>query len=110
MATNIRQTLFIGIKGTVIAIDRTSGGELWRTRLKGSGFTNVVLDGDRVLVSVQGQLYCLDASTGQVLWHNPLKGMGYGLCTIAGGSILPMAQQMADEEAAAASTAVIASA
>lgn len=103
--SNTRQTLYLGIKGSVVALDRTSGIEIWRTKLKSSGFTNVVLDGDRVLATVQGQIFSLDAGSGAAIWTNPLRGLGYGLCTIAGGasaSLPAMAQQIQDEAAAAA--------
>jgi len=39
----------IGIKGTVLAVDRESGETLWSTELKGSDFVNVTLDGSDVL-------------------------------------------------------------
>ena len=38
-------TLYIGIKGHVLALDRSTGSELWRTKLGSSDFTNVVVDG-----------------------------------------------------------------
>jgi outer membrane protein assembly factor BamB len=44
------EAIYIGIRGTVVALDRASGAEIWRADLKGSDFVNVVLDGDRVLV------------------------------------------------------------
>ena len=43
-------TIFVGIKGTVVAIDRSTGKTLWKTDLKGADFVNVTLqDGDRTL-------------------------------------------------------------
>ena len=51
--------IFIGIHGTVLALDRATGQEVWRAKLKGSDFASVVL------------------------WQNPLKGLGVGLVTIA---------------------------
>ena len=38
--------IFIGIAGTVVALDRSTGQELWRTNLKGCDFTNVVFQKD----------------------------------------------------------------
>ena len=39
--------VFIGIKGTVLALDRATGQGMWRSKLKGAEFVNVVLqDGD----------------------------------------------------------------
>ena len=37
--------VFIGIKGTVLALDRATGQEVWRSKLKGASFVNVILDG-----------------------------------------------------------------
>ena len=37
--------VFVGIKGSVLAIDRDTGETLWTTGLKGSEFVNVSLDG-----------------------------------------------------------------
>ena len=75
--------VFIGIKGSVVALYRDTGQQAWATRLKGMDFVNVVLEGDRVLATAWGEIFCLDALEGQVLWHNPLKGYGRGLATMA---------------------------
>ena len=104
--------IFLGIRGNVIALDRTTGQELWRADLKGADFVNVMLDGDRVIATTKGEAFCLDAQTGSRLWHNPLPGQGRGLVTIAtaSGSSGPMTpfreKQQRDE--AAASAAVVA--
>ena len=37
-----QENLFIGIRGCVLAIDRTTGKEVWTTSLKGADFVNVV--------------------------------------------------------------------
>ena len=84
--------IFIGIRGDVIALDRGTGEQLWKTRLKGADFVNVLLDGDRVLAATKGEMFCLDAATGQLLWHNELPGAGWGVIAIAtaSGSSSPM--------------------
>jgi len=108
-----RDVIFIGIAGTVLALDRTTGAEIWNSSLKGTDFVNVVLDGDRVLASTRGELYCLDSTTGRILWNNPLKGLGRGLISVATansplGSIIPSVEQKRrEEEAAASGTAVV---
>ena len=97
--------LFIGIKGTVLAIDRASGGEVWRTKLKGD-FVNLTLDGGDLFVAARGELCCLDPSTGQIRWSNPLKGLGYGIVTFAtAGNAPAIARKKKDDAAAAATTA-----
>jgi outer membrane protein assembly factor BamB len=76
--------LFLGIKGSVIAVDRGSGETLWSTHLKGGQFVTVAVADGAVYAGTYGRLYCLDASTGSVRWTNELPGMGYGLICIAG--------------------------
>ena len=73
--------LVIGIKGHVLALDRASGAELWRTPLKGRDFVTVIVQ-DAVYASTKGELYCLEWSTGSIRWHNNLKGLGLGLISI----------------------------
>src|SRR5207249_4236463 len=78
--------VFIGIKGTVLALDRATGEEVWRRPLVGSDFVNVALvDGD-LFATARGELFALETSTGEVRWQNLLKGFGRGLLTIAAGS------------------------
>lgn len=75
--------VFIGIKGTVVALNRDTGQQAWATHLEGSDFVNVVVQNGVVLASCYGEIFCLDPLTGDALWHNPLKGFGRGLATIA---------------------------
>ncbi|MFN7997931.1 MAG: PQQ-binding-like beta-propeller repeat protein [Bryobacteraceae bacterium] len=109
MATT-RSAIYIGIRGTVLALDPNTGIEIWRTNLNGSDFVNIVLEGDRVLATTKGEVYCLDSTTGQMQWNNELKGLGRGLVTMATptapfGSVLPSAEKRRrDEEAAAAAS------
>jgi outer membrane protein assembly factor BamB len=104
-------SIFIGIKGSVVALDRATGERLWATHLKGSDFVNVVVQEGTVLASCYGEIFCLDAVTGDARWHNPLKGFGTGLATIAGddcrGGISPaLAAKRRQDEAAAAGAVV----
>ena len=106
--------VFIGIKGSVVALNRFTGQQAWATRLKGSDFVNVVLDDDVVLASCCGEIFCLNALSGQGLWHNPLKGFGRGLATIVteqatdSGNAPVSAEKRRRDEQAAASTAGVA--
>ena len=86
MSRTLADTVFIGMRGYVMALDRRTGSELWRTFLKGSGFVNVTLDGTDLFATTQGEIFCLQVATGQVRWNNPLRGMGYGLISIAGSN------------------------
>ena len=105
--------IFIGIKGSVVALNRATGQQAWATRLKGSDFVNVVLQDGAVLASCCGEIFCLDPLTGIVMWHNPLKGFGTGLATIAtehnpGDRNAPvLAEKRRRDEESAASSAVV---
>lgn len=81
------KTIYLGIKGSVLAVDATSGAALWTAHLKGSDFVNVVLDGEHLFAATHGEIFCLNPMTGQVRWHNPLKGYGWGLVSITGEGI-----------------------
>jgi outer membrane protein assembly factor BamB len=104
------QLVFIGIKGSVVALNRATGQQVWATRLKGSDFVNVVLQDGAALASCCGEIFCLDALTGIMMWNNPLKGFGTGLATIAtehnpgdGNASLLAEKRRRDEETATSS-------
>ena len=101
--------LFIGISGTILALDRVSGQEIWRSSLKGSDFVNVVLDDGMLYATTKGEIFCLDPSTGNIRWNNRLKGLGTGLVTIAsrdGQQVVPgQEKRRRDAEAAAGAAA-----
>lgn len=111
------ELIFIGIKGSIVALNRTTGVQVWANRLKGSDFVNVVVEDGKVYATTSGEVFCLEPLTGDGLWHNPLKGYGTGLATIATENSLRSSlatvlaeKRRRDEEAAAAtatSTAAI---
>lgn len=101
--------IFVGTRGTVIAIDRSSGETLWETELKGSDFVDVtIVDGDLFAAS-KGRLYRLDPSNGAVIWVNDLPGMGWGIVSIAGSHAGGAAEKMRRDQAAAATAVTSAS-
>ena len=108
------ESVFIGIKGSVVALNRSTGAQVWATHLKGRDFVNVVLEDTLLFALTNGEIYCLDPVTGEVLWHNPLKGHGTGLATIAAsevtgsGATAAMAERRRRDEEAAAAGAVTA--
>ena len=107
--------LFIGIKGSVVALDRATGQQVWATHLKGFDFVNVLLENGAVLASCCGEIFCLDPLSGNALWHNPLKGFGTGLATIAteynpGTSNAPVLAEKQRRDAAASAAAASAAA
>jgi outer membrane protein assembly factor BamB len=105
------ELIFVGIKGSVIALDRATGQEAWSTSLKGMDFVNVILEDEKVLATCCGEIFCLEQTSGRVLWHNPLKGFGRGLATMAtelnpGNCTWPaLAQKHRSDEAASAAAA-----
>ena len=84
--------LIIGLKGTVVAVDRNSGETIWSTRLKGSNFVTVAVEEGAIFAATGGRLYRLDPSSGNVLWTNNLPGLGYGIVCIAGESSSALAE------------------
>ena len=103
--------IYLGVKGSVVAIDSATGQLIWSTDLKGGQFVNVVLDGNNLFATTRGEIFCLDPQGGGIRWHNPLKGYGLGLITIAGEGIAQNAALGAEkmrrdqQQAAAAASA-----
>ena len=100
--------LYLGIKGTVLALDRATGEPVWSANLKGSDFVNVALVDRDLIATTKGEIFCLDPTTGHVRWNNPLRGYGWGLISIAsstgGQTVLLREKQRRDEDDAAAAT------
>ena len=86
MATS--SLMFIGINGSVLALDKSNGREVWRAKLTGSDFVNVVIEDGSIYATTKGEIFCLSTTSGEIRWHNPLKGLGWGLVSIG----LPGAQ------------------
>lgn len=109
---DISELLFVGIKGSVVALNRSTGQQVWATHLAGMDFVNVIVQGGKIFATAQGEIFCLDPLTGAGLWHNQLKGLGRGLVTIATADTLQNGPTPAlaekrrrDEEAAAGAAA-----
>ena len=83
--------LYLGIKGHVVCVRKEDGKELWRTHLKGSGFTNVVVEPDGLFAYTRGVLYALDADSGNIRWSNELPRLGFDTCIIASANQTPVA-------------------
>jgi len=110
-AVHVSQTnvIYIGVGGSVLALDRSTGNEIWRSKLKGGDFVNVDLQGGDVFATTKGELFCLDAATGTIRWQNPLKGLGTGFVTIAAsgtqqGVIMNQKKQIDDAAATVVTT------
>lgn len=107
--------IYLGVKGSVVALNPAKGELLWATHLKGSDFVNVALDGGSLYAATRGEIFCLDPKNGKIRWHNPLKGYGLGLVAIAGEAISQnlaalIGEKLRRDQEAAASGAAAASA
>ncbi|SPE42834.1 Pyrrolo-quinoline quinone [Candidatus Sulfopaludibacter sp. SbA3] len=97
--------IYLGVKGSVVALDRATGTEVWRTRLKGSGFVNCVLEQGQLYATTRGEIFRLDPTNGQIVWNNPLSGLGLGLVTVGTAvpsQAVPMEEKRRQEQQAAA--------
>ena len=82
--------VYVGIKTSVLALDRKTGEIAWGVKLpvkyggsSVSGLANVWCDPDAVFASCAGEVFCLDPKSGAIVWHNLLKKMGTGFVSIA---------------------------
>lgn len=96
MSAATQRPVYIGIRGTVLALDRGTGEILWEMTLKSTSFVNLVLDGPDLLATTAGEIFCLDAATGRPRWHNPLRGYGFGIVTVAttNSGVAPAVEEM----------------
>src|SRR4051812_45520695 len=79
----IENLIFVGLGKNVLGIDRTNGRTVWANSNLNRGYTSLMLDGDRLIVSANGYLYCLDPLTGKTMWENRLTGYGMGAASLA---------------------------
>ena len=110
---NKEELVYVGIKGSALALSSVDGRVVWQTNLKGSDFVHLVLDGDNLYASTRGEIFCLDAASGQQRWNNPMKGFGLGIASIttrnttstAGALIAELKRREEQSRAAAAGSA-----
>ena len=96
--------VFVGLRGTVVALDRANGSVLRSTELKGSDFVSIVVDQGDLFAGSKGRLYKLDPATGHIQWSNDLPGLGYGIVSIAGASNAAARAEKKRRDAAAAAS------
>jgi outer membrane protein assembly factor BamB len=113
LMTATQELVFVGIKGSVIALRRDSGETAWSIKLRrGASFVPLVVEGDRVYAISGGEVTCLSASDGKPLWHNEMPGFGRGHAVIAGapsGGAIAAAVSEQEAAARAGSAAAVAS-
>ncbi|MCJ8311452.1 MAG: PQQ-binding-like beta-propeller repeat protein [Saccharospirillaceae bacterium] len=100
--------LFLGINNHVICLNKKTGEQIWKTKLKSSTITNVYYETDNVFAYSGGHLCCLSAAEGSIIWENPLKGLGYGTCIITSEhqNTSVISSQITTQQALAATTVV----
>jgi outer membrane protein assembly factor BamB len=105
-----RNHLYLGIGGYAVAVDRSTGEEIWRRKLKSQTYVTLYCDGDSLYAGCAGELFCLDPATGELRWHNKLPRLGQGLICFSGAneSILSSGTEAANVSAMAATTAATA--
>jgi len=102
--------LFVGIKGSVVALKRDDGEIAWSVRLpKGSSLVPLVVEDGFVFAVSGGEVSCLEARTGKLVWHNKLKGYGTSYAMLAGAQN-PSAMAALEAAAAAAAAGAVAAA
>jgi outer membrane protein assembly factor BamB len=94
--------LYIGLGGHVVAIDRATGAEIWRCRLRSSTFVTITVEPEAIYAGANGELYCIDPATGSIRWHNRLKGLGLSVVAFGSSGATVSAAAMAARAAAAA--------
>lgn len=98
------ENVYVGVRGNVVAYDKYTGEELWRTHLKGPNFVSICVDDDIIIANAGGHLFGLDKSNGKIKWENKMSGLGYGLASISTmgpGGIEEMVQRIMRQRAAA---------
>ncbi|HEV7239012.1 MAG TPA: PQQ-binding-like beta-propeller repeat protein [Thermoanaerobaculia bacterium] len=94
--------LYIGLGGHVLAIDRATGAEIWRCKLRSSSFVTIAVEPDAIYAGANGELFCIDPATGSIRWHNKLKGLGISVVAFSGGGTTSAAAAIRAAQAAAA--------
>jgi len=106
------EQLFLGISNHVVSLNKKTGEQIWKTKLKTSSITNVYYEDGSIFAYSGGHLFCLKASDGDILWENPLKGFGYSTCIIASEqqNSAVISSQISTQQSVAASTIIASSA
>lgn len=102
--SRISDVVYIGIGSHVVAIQSTSGEELWRTKLAHSTIVTISLEGDKLYAGAGGELFCLEPSSGSIVWQNQLKGLGLGIIAFTGQTSMSASAVAAQVAATTAAT------
>lgn len=100
-----RDRTYVGLAGHVIALEESTGREVWRTKLIGRDLVTTAISGGRLLAGTRGRVYALDPLTGAILWENAMKGLGYGFVGFPGtGPAAAAAARLEQQRRAAAAS------
>jgi hypothetical protein len=72
------ELLFVGTHGHVVAVNKFTGKETWRTSLPSTGWSIVALlvEEGVLYAASKGHVFALDPASGAIFWENPLPGLG----------------------------------
>jgi outer membrane protein assembly factor BamB len=76
---NNRDFIYIAIGNHVLAINPSSGTELWRRKLPSSTLVTLLVRSEAIYAGAAGELFCLDPRSGEIRWQNQLTGLGMGV-------------------------------
>jgi len=81
--SRVEELLYVTCGGTLVALVKSNGKEIWRSDIGSSGFATVEVDppSKMLFVSSNGKIYAFN-STGKMLWKNNLPGHGYRTATL----------------------------
>lgn len=75
--------IFIGLNGYVVALQVSTGIEIWRTKVGMASIMSLVVRGHLLIVGCNGHVYALDVRNGGQHWTTDLKGCGYGFVALS---------------------------
>jgi outer membrane protein assembly factor BamB len=85
-----RRAYAVSEGGFVVALDATTGGQLWRTEAAGPIEANpAVAEGAVVVADNAGTVLALDQGTGETRWSAPIEGVPYAAVVTCGLVLVP---------------------
>jgi outer membrane protein assembly factor BamB len=75
--------VYLGIKKYVVCLDKRTGEEIWRTKVKTSQLITLIVDGPLIIAHAGGELFGIARRDRRIMWNNGLTGLGYGYCQMA---------------------------
>ena len=79
--------VYVGVKGSVVAYDKSTGEELWRTHLKGANFVSICVDDDVIIAHTGGHLFGLNKIDGNQIWDYETESIILSSPAVADGKV-----------------------